>query len=244
MEAENITVVADGAVLLDNVSARMEAGKVCAVLGPNGAGKTTLLKCLAGTTSPLRGVARLDGRPVRDYPLRELARRRAALSQGAPILFPFTALEIVAMGRNANESGAARDGEIARAALAAAGVENLGGRIFPTLSGGERQRVQLARALAQVWERENACLLLDEPASAQDLKHQHLVLNVARRMARKKNFAVCAVLHDPALAARYADDAILLKGGKLHTAAPARRALTPKILADVFDITPELIPPL
>lgn len=229
--------------VLREVSAALAPGRLTAILGPNGAGKTSLLRCLAGALTPSHGGVWLDGAPLAHYGLRALARKRAVLSQSVPIAFPFTAREIVLMGRNPYDADASpgTDAAIAEQALRSMDVWDLRARIFPTLSGGEQQRVQLARVLAQVWEQERAYLLLDEPTSALDLKHQHHVLDALRRLARERHYAVGLVMHAVHLARRYADEAVLLRGGRVAVAGASRTILTARNLARVFDIAPKFL---
>lgn len=225
----------------DRVDADIRPGMVTAIIGPNGAGKSTLLKCLTGTLRPDSGQVLLDGRPMADYALRDLARRRAVLTQGAAVTFPFRAAEIVAMGRAPHGGGDGADAAIVCQALECADVLPLADRLFPTLSGGERQRVQLARVLAQVWRREGAYLFLDEPTSELDLKHQHMVLHLIAGLAGEFRMGVCVVMHDLGLVRRYADRVIVLRGGRCVAAGPVAETVTPDIVQRVFDVSPDLV---
>lgn len=224
--AERITVRCEHKFLLNDVSLTLHPGELLAVLGPNGAGKSTLLKTLAGDLMPTSGRAILNGKPMTAWPVRTRALMRAVLPQDVSLRFAFRAHEVVLMGRMPHVRGVERaeDYRIAQAALAAVEAAHLRERLFPTLSGGERQRVQLARVLAQIWE---PCtlgarfLLLDEPTAALDLAHQHLTLQLARRLAAQ-GVGVLAILHDLNVAAQYADRIALLANGRLlDTGAPA-----------------------
>lgn len=222
----------------DRVDAEIRPGRVTAIIGPNGAGKSTLMKCLTGSLRPDVGEVLLDGRPLASYPLADLARRRAVLTQGALVTFPFRAAEIVAMGRAPHgDTGAG----IVREALECTDAWHLRDRIFPTLSGGERQRVQLARVLAQVWGREGAYLFLDEPTSELDLKHQHLVLRLVANLAAAQGVGVCVVMHDLGLVRRYADRAIVLSDGRCVAAGPVAETVTPETVSRVFEVAPDLV---
>ena len=245
IEAENISYEAGGRLILRDVSVRVPGGEVTAVLGPNGAGKSTLMGCLTGSFRPRQGRVRMDGKPLEGYSLRELSRRRAVLSQANPINFPFTALEIVVLGRNpyTDTDAAGEDGEIARQALECVDAGHLQDRIFPTLSGGEQQRVHFARALAQLWECEGGYLFLDEPTTSLDLKHQHQLLKLVRDLARSRGFGVCVIMHDLNLTMRYALRAVLLKDGGVFAAGEVRETLTPGNIQSVFDVSAELALP-
>ena len=149
----------------------------------------------------------LDGTPLDAYSLAALSRKRAVLSQSSFVNFPFSVLEIVMMGRSPyiGSQATGSDAVVIREVLENVDAWHLQQRIFPTLSGGERQRVHLARVLAQMWDRQHTYLFLDEPTTALDLKHQHQILRLTRRIAQERNMAVCLILHDLNLAMQYAD---------------------------------------
>ena len=193
---------------------------------------------------PHKGQVVLDDRPLSDYGLVDLAKRRAALSQSATVNFPFTVNEIVLMGRNPHitKHPGARDMQIVDTVLGEMDAASLKARIFPTLSGGERQRIQLARVLAQIWEQEGAYLLLDEPTTALDLKHQHSVLHLLRTLAKKQKWAVAIVLHDLRLAKTYGDRALLMKDGEVTLHDTVDKALTTPNITKTFEIPPDIAP--
>lgn len=217
--------------VLDSVDFDVVAGEVVALVGPNGAGKSTLLAALAGELELAEGTVELDGRALTHWSPLDMARRRAVLPQSHTIGFPFTAREVVAMGRAPWQRTARgdRDDEFIAAALAAADVEHLAARPFPSLSGGERARVALARVLAQ----DTGTLLLDEPTAALDLGHQEGVLRLATARARA-GAAVVVVLHDLGLAAAYADRVAVLESGRIAADGPPRRILTTELLTRVY----------
>ncbi|MEU4311739.1 heme ABC transporter ATP-binding protein [Nocardia sp. NPDC024068] len=217
--------------VLDAVDFDVTAGEVVALVGPNGAGKSTLLAVLAGELDPGHGTVELDGRPLTGWTPIDMARRRAVLPQSHAVGFPFTAAEVVAMGRAPwqRTPRAAGDDAAITAALAATDSTHLADRAFPSLSGGERARVALARVLAQ----DTATLLLDEPTAALDLGHQEAVLTLAADRAAA-GAAVVVVLHDLASAAAYADRVTVLDGGRLAAAGPPRDVLTGELLSRVY----------
>ena len=227
--------------ILKAVSTRIEKGRVTAILGPNGSGKSTLLKCLTGSLKPTSGTVTFDGKPLDSYSLNELSLRRAVLSQSTSVHFPFTALDIAMMGRNpyASSCSAETNHVVVLQALECLDALHLKERIFPTLSGGEQQRVQLARALAQLWDKEDAFLFLDEPTSALDLKHQHQLLRCVSELAEKKHFGVCFVVHDLTLALRYATHVIVLKNGKRFAEGSSEAVLNKDTIENVFEVPEE-----
>lgn len=236
LEASRISVRVGGRLLLSEVSLSFGAGGVTAVVGPNGAGKSTLLAALSGERRPDAGEVRLDGRPLADWSVADLARRRAVMHQSAPLEFPFSVDEVVALGLAAAQ-GRGRVRPSLDPCLAAADVLHLRRRLYPSLSGGERQRVQFARALAQsraAGER-GGVLLLDEPTASLDPRHQHRLLGAARTWAAETGGAVVAVLHDLSLAAAYADVAAVLCDGELAWLG-APRDMPTAMLARVFGV--------
>jgi iron complex transport system ATP-binding protein len=236
LQADRIGVQAGGRWLVRDVSFELHRGEVLAILGPNGAGKSTLMAALAGDTMPAEGTVYLDDRPLRAYKPRELARRRAVLPQQTVVQFAFTAREIVEMGRAAIDSDAVDRAAVDRA-LQETDAYDLQHRVFPTLSVGEQTRVSLSRVLAQ----ETPVLLLDEPTAALDLRHQQLVMELARELA-SRGTALAVVLHDLNLASAYADRILLLREGRIAALGPPRETLTEPILSDIFSCRVSVIP--
>lgn len=236
-----VTVRRNGRALLDDVDLALEPGRVTALCGPNGAGKSTALSVLSGALRPTSGEATLDGAALARLEPQALARRRAVLPQTPSLNFPFLVHEVVAIGRtpHAGQVEAARDRAIIAAAMARTDVTALAQRNYLTLSGGERQRVQLARALAQIWDGPadgaTRWLLLDEPTAALDLKHQIRLMALLRTLA-DEGWGVVAVLHDLRLVRAHADAAVMLSHGRVAAAGAAADMLTPQRIQDVFEL--------
>lgn len=235
--ARALRVLRGERMILRDVTLTARPGRLLALVGPNGAGKSTLLSTMAGLLKADSGEVRLDGRLLTDWSPRELARRRAMLSQRVDLEFGFRVEEVVGLGRSPHAAEPVRDGRIIDAALRAAHAWGLRGRRYTVLSGGEKQRVQLARVLAQIWEGADAgaWLLLDEPEAGLDIAHQHFILRRARACAAA-GFGVIAVLHDLNLAARYADEIAVLADGALLRHADPEEALDPVLLSAIYGI--------
>jgi len=249
LNASEIRVVRGQRRILDDVSLQVSSGEMAAVIGPNGAGKTTLLHAMSGALLPDGGAVEIGGRALGAWPVKELARRRAVLTQNATLGFPFTALQVVMIGRSPHMGRHPGRGDLraAAAAMSETGVLHLAERSYPTLSGGEKQRVQLARVLAQIAaDAETAesnvgrYLLLDEPTNNLDLAHQHLVLAAARRLA-DAGVAVLVVLHDPNHAAAYADRIHVLQHGRTFAAGAPRDVLTSHLMSSVFGVAARVL---
>ncbi|MFD7610147.1 heme ABC transporter ATP-binding protein [Streptomyces sp. NPDC059828] len=216
---------------LRGVDLTARAGEVLALVGPNGAGKSTLLAACAADLAPASGEVRICGRPATDWPAPALALRRAVLPQSAALSFPFTAAEVVRMGRAPWSGTPFEEDDDAAVAEAMERTETSGfaGRPFSALSGGERARVALARVLAQ----RAPLLLLDEPTAALDLRHQELVLRLCRERAAAGD-TVVVVLHDLGLAAAYADRVAVLDGGRVAAEGPPERVLSEELIGAVY----------
>lgn len=240
--ANNIHFSIGAKTILKDINLTLNPGKIYTFLGPNGAGKSTLLKCLTGNLCPDIGYVTLCSKRLSDYRLNELAKYRAVLSQSTQISFPFKAHEIVMMGRNPHTT-LQKDSDnayIVDEVLTCVDALALKDRLFPTLSGGEQQRIQLARVLAQIWQKEEAVLFLDEPTSALDLKHQHQVFQLLKNLAKEKRWVIVAVIHDLNLAKVYSDAAILMKNGQIYASGDTKHSLNPVSISEVFEIPEEL----
>ena len=239
LDACEVSYAAPRRKLLERGSLRLTPGKVTAVVGPNGAGKTTLLRLLSGEIEPVAGAIRLDGRPYREWPHRERARRVAVLPQHSTLSAALTSLDVTLLGRlpHAGHTRDRVDLEIARAALAAMDATHLTARLFPSLSGGEKSRVQAARVLAQIWHppagNGGRFLLLDEPTAALDYAHQHDLLTCVRQAASER-IGVLVILHDLNLASQYADETILLMNGRTVATGTPADVFQPALLSRVF----------
>ncbi|MFT6670349.1 MAG: iron complex transport system ATP-binding protein [Afipia broomeae] len=237
IEADAVCMKVRQATLLDRVSARVHGGETVAIVGPNGAGKSTLLRLLSGDLRCTGGGVRLKGRDLASFSSRDLANHRVMLSQHVNVSFPFTVEEIVAMGAGDRPRSIAAP--LVDAALAELDLTPFRHRELPTLSGGEQQRAHFARVLVQLAcgeaEQGPGVLLLDEPTSSLDLRHQINLVETAKRRARTGT-AVVAVLHDLNLAVRFADRIIVLHKGTVAADGSPAETITNEMIRDVFDV--------
>lgn len=238
LSARNLSLTLSDTPLLGAIDLDVRPGSITTVLGPNGAGKTTLLRVLAGELRPDTGSVSLNSRELTTWTPRQRARILAVLPQHSLLNFPFTAAEVVMLGRTPHDSGLAHDREIVAQALKAVDGDYLANRLYTQLSGGEKQRVHLARVLAQIWEpcpEGDRFLLLDEPTSSFDLAHQQLTLAVVRNLALQ-GIGILMVIHDINLAARCTDHMILMQCGRMAIAGAPAEVLQRDTIARVFQV--------
>jgi iron complex transport system ATP-binding protein len=239
LQAEGVSVRLGGVPVVADAGLALRTGELIALVGPNGAGKTTLVRALAGLI-PAEGRITIDGRALETVPLRERARRIAYLPQGNVFHWPLAVADVVALGRTPHADPFSGVSDADRAAvsraLAMTETEVFASRAVTTLSGGERARVALARALAT----RAAVLLADEPTVSLDPRHQLVVMGLLRQAARDGG-AVLAVVHDLALAARFADRVIVMDRGRIVADAPPDEALSVERIASVFGVAATLV---
>jgi iron complex transport system ATP-binding protein len=236
---------------LQAVSLDVRAGEFHAVLGPNGSGKTTLLRAALGLVRPVEGRAEILGRPAGEWSRRDLARVVGVVPQREENLFPQRVRETVLLGRYPHLSlfGAVRaaDRAAVERALVACDVVDLADRWLWTLSGGEYQRVRLARALAQ----EPRLLVLDEPTASLDLRHEMELFELVRALVDGQRLAALMITHHVNLAARYADQVLILAEGRavargaptdVLTRETVERVFSWPVAIEPFDGRPQMIP--
>jgi iron complex transport system ATP-binding protein len=224
--------------VLDGLDVALEAGRLLVVVGPNGAGKTTLLRVLSGVIEPEVGSVELEDQRLGSLTRREIARRVAVVPQEISLPFPFRVEEMVSMGRApflgpfGGESPS--DREIVARAIRELGLVGFEARRFGTLSGGEKQRVVLARALAQ----DPHVMLLDEPTAHMDLGHRVHSFEWLRGWIAEHpdQRAALLVTHDLVLAARYADELVLIERGREAASGHPAEVLTPERIASVYNV--------
>lgn len=234
LEVRNLMLEVPLRTLVRDLTFRVEAGQRWCLLGANGAGKTTLLHTLVGLRRPDAGAVALAGRALERWSPIEAARMRAFLPQIIHDAFGASVLETVMLGRHPYlsrwdwEDDQAR--AVASAALRSVDMAGLEERDVLSLSGGERQRV----ALAMVFAQDARLMLLDEPVSHLDLRHQVMVLDHIRRLAEDRGIAVVFTVHDLNLAARYATHGLVFAPGGAVLAGDIRDVMQELNLEQAF----------
>ena len=231
LSAEKIDLRIDSAMILEDVTVRVEAGEVVALVGPNGAGKSSMLSIMSGDRSPTGGAVALHGRALTGWSNIELAVRRAVMLQQTSVAFSYTVRDVVMMGRAPWSRTAVLDDDdlVVERAMVASDTADLADRTVTSLSGGELARVAFARVLAQA----TGILLLDEPTASLDVHHQELVMGLVRARATAGGAAV-VVVHDLNLAAAHADRVAMLADGRLVAFGAPPDVLTADRLSQVY----------
>lgn len=224
-----------GHTILESIDLEVSPGECLVVVGPNGAGKTTLLRLLAGLLQPNRGQLLWEQRPYADLTRKALARRIAYVPQSRPLQVPLTVEQLVLLGRYPYLSSfrwAPRDTDFAAVsrALELAGVADLRRRRLEELSGGERQSAYIAAALAQ----EAEVLILDEPTTHLDPRHQRQIASLVLKLNRQEGMGVVLATHDLNFAAMLAHRIVALLAGRVMGDGPPGELLRPEKLQELF----------
>lgn len=237
--ARSVSVSIGRKRIVSGIDFEARSGEITAIVGPNGSGKTTFLKALTGEL-PATGTIAINGRDIAAMKPWEAAGMRAVLPQHTALAFPFTVREVVALGLSGGRPGAlaGEEARLPERALARVDLDGFAGRLYQELSGGEQQRVQLARVLCQVWapvlEGEPRWLLLDEPVSSLDIRHQIEIMRVAHDHARRGG-GVVAVLHDLNLTAMFCERVCVLSRGRVAATGTPSEVLRDDLLEQVFE---------
>lgn len=227
--------------LLSDIHFELKDKELLVILGKNGAGKSTLLKHISGEIRNEKNNIQIFFKKISSFKSKELAQRRAVLTQTTPLNFSYEVLEVVLLGRiphQRRQLETEEDVKIAQQCLERVGLQGYETRNYLTLSGGEQQRVHLARVLAQIWSEDihsdiEKLLLLDEPTSSLDIAHQHQTLRVVKSLLTQ-NVSCMAILHDLNLASQYADKVLILEDGKMVAYGTPKEVLTAEILTKAY----------
>jgi len=224
---------------LREITLSVEKNELVSIVGPNGSGKSTLLKCMDRILKPSFGAAFLDGKGMDKMSSKELAKEIGYVPQNAAQSFSLTVFDAVLLGRKPYMKF--RVGEEDRKKVAEAmkltGIESLSERYFDELSGGEKQKVLIARALAQ----ETKVLLLDEPTSNLDIKHQLEILELTRSLRGKRDISVVMAIHDLNLASRFSDRIVMLKDGEVFAAGEPDNVFTEENISSIYGVAVHIV---
>jgi len=225
--------------ILRDINMELAPSEVLGIVGPNGAGKSTLLKCINRILKPTDGCILLDGRDMNGMNQMELARSIGYVPQASSTIFPATVLDTVLMGRrpHINWRSCERDVQKVLEILKLMNIEDLALRDVNELSGGQQQRVVIARALAQ----EPKIILLDEPTSNLDVRHQLEVMETLSGLVDRQGISAIMAVHDLNLASRFSDRLLIMKKGMIINAGTPLEVLTPENISSVYGIESEIV---
>lgn len=238
IQVKGLSFSYDKAEVLKNIDFAVEDGEIVSLVGPNGTGKSTLLKCMNRILKPTNGDVWVDGENARQFNLKKMAQCFGYVPQTTLHTFPATVFDTVLLGRRPYVGWAVgpQNRDIVYEMLVLMNLDHLALRQFGQLSGGEQQRALVARALAQ----EPRALLLDEPTSNLDLKHQLEVLQHLASIVKKRRLSVVMAIHDLNLAAQFSDRIIFLKHGELFKGGTPREALISENIRMVYEVEAEV----
>lgn len=236
IQTKDVEAVLSGNHILKGVSIEASAQDFIGVIGPNGSGKSTLLKCVYRVLQPTGGAVFLDGKPLKEYPVRQSAKRIAVVAQHNYYNFDFSVKDVVLMGRAPHKRALDRDNaedyRIVEESLDTVGMLPFASRSFSTLSGGEQQRVILARALAQ----QTPCLVLDEPTNHLDINYQLQLMDIVKGLNR----TIISAVHDLNIAAMYCTRIYVMQRGRIVASGPPEEVLTPDLIRKVYEVEAEV----
>lgn len=240
---ENISYTIGHKKLLEEVSVAFSPRKLNLIIGPNGAGKSTLINVLCSQLRPQHGAVFYYQKNSAQIPVAELARKRAVLSQNIELAFPLTVAEVVMMGRYPHFAGQPTDKDNAavEAAMRFFDVWDMADRNYLTLSGGEKQRTHFARVVAQIWyPSKDSCryLILDEPLTFLDVYYQFDFMHKIKELLQQTDLVVAGVVHDLNLAAKFADQLVLLHQGKILASGNKDEVLTAENIKTAYSMEP------
>ncbi len=222
--------------ILKDITINIKQGKVYSIIGPNGSGKTTLLSIISKSLQSKSGSVLINGENLKDIKITNLAKELSIVRQSNQIEYEFKVEEIVLMGRTpfkkAFETDNETDYEIAHQAMKKTNIYHLKDKLITQISGGELQRVILARAITQ----EPKILLLDEPISSLDIKHQLMFMKIIKDLSLKQNITVINIVHDLNIAISYSDMAIMLKDGKIFASGNVNDVITTENIYKVYGV--------
>lgn len=238
MIIKNLTKKYDGKTVVDGISFEIPRGKVTSLIGPNGAGKSTVMGMLSRLLVPDGGTVELEGKDLRDWKNRELAKKLAILTQTNQVQMKLTVRELVAFGRFPYSGGrlTAEDEEIIRQAIGYMELEEFAERFLDELSGGQRQRAYIAMVIAQDTE----YIFLDEPTNNLDIYHAANMMKMVRRLCDELGKTVILVLHEINYAAFYSDYICAFVRGKIAQFGTVEEVVTKEKLSAIYRVDFEI----
>lgn len=241
LSAKNIQVAYQQKNVISDLSIAFEPNKITTIIGANGCGKSTLLKALTRLWPVAQGEVMLAGRPLLSLDTKEIARRIAFLPQSPKLTTATKVYDLVSYGRYPYQKGFGRltasDKQKIDQALELTATKHLKDNLVEELSGGQRQRVFIAMTLVQ----DTDIIVLDEPTTYLDMNHQLEIMEILQKLKQEENKTIIMVLHDINLAARFSDELVAMRAGKIVKQDAVSAVMTPEVLREVFRIDAQLI---
>jgi len=224
LKVKNIEFSYNSTPVLENISMDLDRSEVIGIVGPNGAGKSTLIRCIDRILTPRDGIILLDENDISKMTRMEIAKEMGYVPQTTARVFPATVFDTVLMGRRPHLGWKSSEEDIDKVleVLELLGIMEFAMRDFNEISGGQQQKVLIARALAQ----EADILLLDEPTSNLDIRHQLEVMDIMKGIVKRKGISEIVAIHDLNLASRYTDRLLMMNGGRIFAAGNPESVLT------------------
>ena len=225
--------------VLKDVNLEVNGPQLISIIGPNGVGKSTLIHCINKILSPTKGVVMIDGEDVSVISIKEMAKKVGYVPYATSDAFPLSVVDTVLMGRHPHSGWKSLDHDldVVYSTLKLINIEHLAMRSFDELSAGQHQKVMLARGLVQ----EPEVLLLDEPTSNLDIKHQMEVTRILRNLSQEKGILIIMISHDLNIAAKYSDNMVMLSNGSIYAVGTPKEVLTKENIKAVYGVDSEII---
>lgn len=241
LEAKNVSYFVRGEKIIEDINFSLQRGGFYCVIGTNGSGKTTLLKSISNNLELSSGTVTVNGKSIKKYYPKQLAKEISIVWQHNEFMFDFSAFQVVMMGRmpyqKLLQADSEKDFEIVRLSMEKTNTWHLRNRSVKQLSGGELQRIMIARSLAQ----ESPIMLLDEPVSSLDIKHQFDIMELLRKINEENKTTIFIILHNLSLALKYSDRILTLQDGRLIHFGKTRDIINKENIKTLFNVDAEII---
>jgi len=234
LKVKNVEFGYNSTLVLEGVSMDLDSSEIVGIVGPNGAGKSTLIRCIDRILLPGGGTILLDENDISNMTRMEIAKRMGYVPQTTTRVFPATVFDTVLMGRRPHLGWKSSEEDVDKVLeiLELLGIMEFAMRDFNEISGGQQQKVLIARALAQ----EADILLLDEPTSNLDIRHQLEVMEIMTNIVHRKKISAVMAIHDLNLAARYTSRILMLNGGRIFAAGNPESVLTEENIRRAYGV--------
>lgn len=239
IKIDNLEFSYSSVSVLNDITADLTGPKFISIMGPNGVGKSTLIHCINKILTPNGGSVMIDDRDVKTITLKDMAKIVGYVPYTSSDSFPLNVVDTVLMGRHPHSQWGSLDSDLDKVydILRLLGISNLAMRSFNELSAGQHQKVVLARGLVQ----EPKILLLDEPTSNLDIRHQLDVTKLLKRLSVEKQILIIMISHDINIAAKYSDEVIMMNKGTIYAVGTPKDVITPENLREVYGVESEVI---